>query len=287
MTERRPYPSDLSDARWALIAPRLTAWRQARTDAGVSGRAPTHDLRDIFNAILYVNRTGIAWRYLPHDFPPYRTVYGYFAAWSKEGIFTELNYQLTGLVRDHHGRTITPTASIMDSQSVKTSTNVPLSTQGTDAGKKIVGRKRGIITDTLGLLLAVIVTAASASDNTIGMDLLDRATTAYPTLTKTWVDAGFKNRLVEHGAALGVDVEIVTKDPQVKGFSVVKRRWVVERTLGWLMHHRRLVRDYEARPDNSASMITIAMIDNLAKRLTTETTPTWREPPKLQRTQNT
>ncbi|MGW1062144.1 IS5 family transposase [Micromonospora rubida] len=276
MTERRAYPSDLSDARWALIAPCLTAWRQARTDAGVSGRAPTHDLRDIFNAILYVNRTGIAWRYLPHDFPPYRTVYGYFAAWSKEGISTELNYQLTGLVRDHHGRTTEPTASIMDSQSVKTSTNVPLSTQGIDPGKRIVGRKRGIITDTLGLLLAVIVTAASASDNAIGMDLLDQATTTYPTLTKTWVDAGFKNRVVEHGAALGVDVEIVTKDPQVKGFSVVKRRWVVERTLGWLMHHRRLVRDYEARPDNSASMITIAMIDNLAKRLTTETTPTWR-----------
>ncbi len=288
MTARRPYPSDLSDARWALIAPRLTAWRQARTDAGVSGRAPSHDLRDIFNAILYVNRTGIAWRYLPHDFPPHdfpphATVYGYFAAWSKEGIFTELNYQLTGLVRDHHGRTIAP---IMDSQSVKTSTNVPLSTQGTDAGKKIVGRKRGIITDTLGLLLAVIVTAASASDNTIGIDLLDQATT-YPTLAKTWVDAGFKNRVVEHGAALGVDVEIVTKDPQIKGFSVVKRRWVVERTIGWLMHHRRLVRDYETRPDNSASMITLAMIDNLAKRLTTETTPTRREPLKPQHMQNT
>lgn len=276
MTERRAYPSDLSDARWALIAPRLTAWRQARTDAGVSGRKPTHDLREIFNAILYVNRTGIAWRYLPHDFPPHATVYGYFSAWSKEGIFTELNYDLTGLVRDHHGRTIQPTASIMDGQSVKTSTNVPLSTQGTDAGKKVVGRKRGIITDTLGLLLAVIVTAASASDNTIGINLLDQATTTHPTLTKTWVDAGFKNRVVEHGAQLGVDVEIVTKDPQVKGFSVVKRRWVVERTLGWLMHHRRLVRDYEARTDNSASMITIAMIDNLAKRLTAETTQTWR-----------
>lgn len=96
MTERRAYPSDLSDARWALIAPRLTAWRQARTDArtalGIKGRTPTHDLREIFNAILYVNRTGIAWRYLPHDFPAHPTVYGYFALWSKEGIFTELNY---------------------------------------------------------------------------------------------------------------------------------------------------------------------------------------------------
>jgi transposase len=276
MPARRAYPSDLSDARWELIAARLTAWRQARTDTGVSGRAPTHDLREIFNAILYLYRTGIPWRYLPHDFPPYRTVYGYFAAWSKEGIFTELNYDLTGLVRDHSGRSVAPTASIMDTQSVKTSTNVPAATQGTDAGKKIVGRKRGIITDTLGLLLVVVVTAASVSDNVIGMDLLDRATTAYPTLAKTWVDAGFKTKLVEHGATLGVDVEVVTKDPQLKGFNVVKRRWVVERTLGWAMQHRRLVRDYEARPDNSASMITIAMIDNLAKRLTAETTPTWR-----------
>lgn len=276
MTDRRAYPSDLSDARWQLIAPRLTAWRQARTDAGVKGRTPTHDLREIFNAILYVNRTGIPWRYLPHDFPPHATVYGYFAAWSREGIFTDLNYDLTGLVRDHSGRQVEPTASIMDTQSVKTSTNVPVATQGTDAGKKIVGRKRGIITDTLGLLLVVIVTAASVSDNVIGMDLLDQATTIYPTLAKTWVDAGFKNKLVEHGATLGVDVEVVTKDPQVKGFSVVKRRWVVERTLGWIMQHRRLARDYEARADNSASMITIAMIDNLAKRLTAETTPTWR-----------
>ncbi|GAB3161268.1 hypothetical protein GCM10027290_68190 [Micromonospora sonneratiae] len=164
----------------------------------------------------------------------------------------------------------------MDSQSVKTSTNVPLSTQGIDAGRKIVGRKRGIITDTLGLVLAVIVTAASASDNTIGIDLLDQAKATYPTLAKTWVDAGFKSKVVEHDAALGIDVETVTKDPQAKGFSVVKRRWVVERSIGWLMQHRRLVRDYEARPDNSASMITIAMIDNLAKRLTAENTQTWR-----------
>jgi transposase len=180
----------------------------------VSGRTAHHDLREIFNAILYLNRTGIPWRYLPHDFPPYRTVYGYFAAWSKEGIFTELNYNLTGLVRDHSGRNTSPTASIMDTQSVKTSTNVPAATQGTDAGKKIVGRKRGIITDTLGLLLAVVVTAASVSDNTIGAALLDRATTTYPTLAKTWIDAGFKSTVVEHGARLGVDV--VTRNPTPK-----------------------------------------------------------------------
>src|SRR3954451_8689349 len=193
-------------------------------------------------------------------------------------VFADLNYQLNGLVRNKSGRDATPSGSIMDTQSVKTSTNVPTATQGIDAGKRIVGRKRGIITDTLGLLLAVIVTAASVSDNTIGRNLLDRATATYPTLTKAWVDAGFRKKVVEHGAALGVDVEVVTKDPQVKGFSVIKRRWVVERTLGWLMQHRRLARDYEALPGNSATMITVAMIDNLARRLTDETTPTWHDP---------
>jgi transposase len=164
----------------------------------------------------------------------------------------------------------------MDTQSVKTSTNVPVTSQGTDAGKKIVGRKRGIMTDSLGLLITVMVTAASVSDNVIGIDLLDRTAAIHPTITKTWVDAGFKVKAVEHGARLGIDVEIVTKDPQARGFSIVKRRWVVERTLGWIMQHRRLVRDYEAKTQNSASMITIAMIDNLARRLTAETTPTWR-----------
>ncbi|SCF00360.1 transposase, IS4 family [Micromonospora purpureochromogenes] len=277
MAERPAYPSDLSDARWALIAPRLTAWRQARTDAGVGGRIATHDLREIFNAILYVNRTGIAWRYLPHDFPPWQTVYGYFTAWTGDGIFTQLNYDLTALARARAGRTTQPSACVIDTQSVKTSTNASAATQGIDAGKKIVGRKRGIVTDTLGLLLAVIVTAASASDNTIGIDLLEQAKATHPALTKTWVDAGFKNKVIEHGATLGIDVEVVAKDPHVKGFSVVKRRWVVERTLGWIMLHRRLARDYEALPGNSANMIRIAMIDNLARRLTNETTPTWRD----------
>jgi transposase len=276
MPDRPAYPSDLSDARWALIEPRLTAWRQARTDAGVGGRPATHDLRDIFNAILYLNRTGCPWRYLPHDFPPYRTVFGYFTAWTRDGIFTQLNYQLTGLARVKAGRHPQPTAGVIDTQSVKTSTNAPAGTQGIDAGKKIVGRKRGIVTDTLGLILAVLVTAASVSDNTIGVHLLNQAKAAQPALVKTWVDAGFKNTVIEHGAVLGIDVEVVTKDPQTRGFSVVKRRWVVERTLGWIMTHRRLARDYETRPGNSTSMIHIAMIDNLAKRLTDETTPTWR-----------
>lgn len=252
-------------------------------------RRPSRRTRSpaIFNAILYVNRTGIAWRYLPHDLPPWRSVYGYFKLWSDDSIFTDLNYTLNGLVRNKTGRRIEPTASIMDSQSVKTSTNVPAATQGIDAGKKIIGRKRGIITDTLGLLLAVIVTAASVSDNTIGIHLLNQATAIHPTLTKTWVDTGFRQKVVEHGAERGIDVETVAKNPEVKGFTIIKRRWVVERTLGWFKHHRRLARDHETLPATSENMIRIAMIDNLTRLATGETTPTWRNPPNHIIPQNT
>ena len=174
------------------------------------------------------------------------------------------------------GRKPEPTASVIDTQSVKTSTNVPLTSQGTDAGKKIVGRKRGILTDTIGLILAVIVTAASVSDNALGIHLLDQAEEHYPTITKSWVDTGFKNAVVEHGATLGIDVEVVDRNPGARGFHVLKRRWVVERSIGWIMMHRRLARDYETLTASSEAMIHLASIDNLAKRITDETTPTWR-----------
>jgi transposase len=276
MSERKAYPSDLSDARWALIEPTLTAWRQARLDRRPTGQPASVELREVFNAILYVNRTGIAWKYLPHDFPSHSTVYAYYAAWRDEGIFAQIGYELAGLARVKEGRKPEPTAAVIDTQSVKTSTNVPLTSQGTDAGKKIVGRKRGIITDALGIILAVTVTAASLSDNAIGTHLLSEAQGAYPTITKAWVDTGFKNAVIEHGATLGIDVEVVSRNAEARGFQIVKRRWVVERSLGWLMLHRRLARDYETLPASSEAMIHIASIDNLAKRITDETTPTWR-----------
>ncbi len=231
---------------------------------------------DVFNAILYINRTGIPWEYLPHDFPNHGTVYAYYAAWRDEGVFAQLNYDLTGLARVKEGRTSEPTASVIDTQSVKTSNNVPLTSQGTDAAKKIVGRKRGILTDTIGLILAVTVTAAGLSENALGIRLLDKAKETYPTISKSWVDTGFKNAVVEHGAKLGIDVEVVNRNPQIRGFHVVKRRWVVERSIGWIMMHRRLARDYETLTASSEAMIHIASVDNLAKRITDETTPTWR-----------
>lgn len=276
MSQPKPYPSDLSDARWALIEPTLTAWRQARLDRRPTGQPASVELRDVFNAILYINRTGIPWKYLPHDFPSHATVYFYYAAWRDEGIFAQLNYDLTGLARVKQGRAPEPTASIIDTQSVKTSTNVPLTSQGIDAAKKIVGRKRGIVTDTLGLILAVVVTAASLSENAVGIQLLDHVNNIYPTISKTWVDTGFKNTVIEHGASLGIDVEVVSRNTQKPGFHVVKRRWVVERSLGWIMFHRRLSRDYETLPASSEAMVHIASIDNLTRRITDETTPTWR-----------
>ncbi|MFM9634796.1 MULTISPECIES: IS5 family transposase [Streptomyces] len=276
MSERKPYPSDLSDARWALIEPTLTAWRKARLDRRPTGKPAKVELRDVFNAILYVNRTGIPWKYLPHDFPSHGTVYAYYATWRDEGIFAQLNYDLTGLARVKEGRKPEPTASVIDTQSVKTSNNVPLTSQGTDAAKKIVGRKRGILTDTIGLILAVTVTAAGLSENALGIRLLDQAKEKYPTISKSWADTGFKNAVVEHGARLGIDVEVVNRNPDARGFHVVKRRWVVERSIGWIMMHRRLARDYETLTASSEAMIHIASVDNLTRRITDETTPTWR-----------
>lgn len=178
------------------------------------------------------------------------------------------------------GRKPEPTASVIDTQSVKTSNNVPLTSQGTDAAKKIVGRKRGILTDTIGLILAVTVTvtvtAAGLSENALGIRLLDQAKEEYPTISKSWVDTGFENAAVEHGARLGIDVEVVNRNPDARGFHVVKRRWMVERSIGWIMMHRRLARDYETLTASSEAMIHIASVDNLVRRITDETTPTWR-----------
>ncbi|MCE7001530.1 IS5 family transposase [Kibdelosporangium philippinense] len=278
MGSRRAYRSDLSDARWALIEPTLTAWRAARRGPGTVMRV--HDLREIVNAILYVCRTGIAWEYLPHDFPPCKTVYDYYAKWEADGTTETLHDLLRDQVRVAKGRAAAPTAAIIDSQSVKTSCNVSESSQGIDAGKKIKGRKRHIATDVLGLLLAVIVTAASVQDSAGGQQVLDHLAAAHPTVSAAWVDGGYNNTVIRHGAQRGIRVEVV-KRPSAKGFHVLPRRWVVERSLGWLMQHRRLARDYEALPQRSRTMVHWAMTNIMSRTLTGESTQTWRnDPPK-------
>lgn len=279
VTDRPRYPSDISDARWALIEPVLSAWQAERLARSAAPVRPKYPLREIWNALLYLNRTGVQWQYLPHDFPHYQTVNAYYNSWRDEGIFEQLNADMTQLARVKEGRKPEPTAGIVDTQSVKTSGNVPAAEQGIDAGKKIVGRKRGIVTDTLGLLLAVIVMAASVTENAAGMQLLSQAKAAHPQIAHVWADSGFKNQAVEHAAAEGITLEIVQRKSDKPGFHVVKRRWVVERTIGWLMMHRRLARDYEKRDESSQAMINLAMIDNVTKRITGENTPTWRDWP--------
>lgn len=239
----------LSDARWELLEPALSAWRAERRGKGLDiGRPPEHDLRRIMDAILYVDRTGTPWRYLPHDFAPWETVYGYFAAWQKDGVLDQLNGLLRRLVRKAEGRDVEPSACVLDAQSVKTPANVPAAGQGIDAGKKIAGRKRHIGVDAAGLLLAVLATAAGVSDNAGGIRLLSNIAEGHPRVTKAWVDSGYRTKTIDHGTRLGIDVEVIRRDPAQKGFKVIPRRWAVERTLGWLTHHRRLARDYETHP---------------------------------------
>ncbi len=263
----------MSDARWALIEPVFTAWRARRTGPGAAARA--HELREIVNAILYVNRTGIPWEYLPHDFPPYKTVYDYYAKWEIDGTTQQVHDLLRDRTRQSLGHSVKPAAAVVDAQSVKTSANVAETSQGIDVGKKIKGRKRHVITDTLGLVLAVLVTAANVHDTTGGKLLLDDLAAAHPGVPKVWADGGYQNSIFNHGARLGIDVEVVQR-PRTKGFEPLPKRWVIERTFGWLMQYRRLARDYEALPERSRAMIHWAMANKMARELTGESTPTWR-----------
>ncbi|TDU80663.1 IS5 family transposase [Streptomyces sp. KS 21] len=273
MSARRAYRSDVSDARWALIEPVFVAWRAARSGPGTAARV--HDLREIVNAILYVNRTGIPWEYLPHDFPPFKTVYDYFAKWEADGTTELVHDLLRDRTRRANTRSAEPSAAVVDAQSVKTSSNVSEASQGIDAGKKIKGRKRHLITDTLGLALAVLVTAASVHDSAGGKQVLTELAAAHPSVTKVWADGGYQTSVIQHGAGLGIDVEVVQR-PRTKGFQPLPKRWVIERTFGWLMQHRRLARDYEALPQRSRTMIHWAMANKMSRELTGESAPTWR-----------
>lgn len=185
------------------------AWRAARVGPGTAARV--HELREIVNAILYVNRTGIPWEYLPHDFPPYKTVYDYYAKREVDGTAQRVHDLLRDKSRRAHGRPANPSAAVLDAQSVKTSANVAEGSQGIDAGKKIKGRERHVATDTLGLVLAVIVTAASVHDSTGGKRLLDELAVSHPSVTKVWADGGYQSSVFQHGAAKGIDVEVVKR----------------------------------------------------------------------------
>ncbi|MGH9259756.1 MAG: IS5 family transposase [Acidimicrobiales bacterium] len=261
----RHYPSSsVTDAQWAVIGPLLPP---AGNTAGRGGRPEKWPRRLVLDAIFYLVRGGIAWRALPAGFPPAPTVYGFFARWARAGLWQRLHDALRDRLRIRLGRDPRPSAAIIDSQSIQGSEQVHRATRGYDAGKKTNGRKRHIAVDTNGLLLAVVVTVASIQDRDGAIRLLAALDGKFSTIRHIWADAGYAGRFVTWaGQVLKTTVEIV-KRSDAPGFQLLHRRWVVERTFGWLLKHRRLVRDYETRPDHHEALVHIALAMTMSRRL--------------------
>lgn len=257
------YPSDLTDKEWKVVEPLIPKPK-------LGGRPPKHTRRLILNAIFYLNRTGCQWRLLPTDFPPRSTVFEYFAAWRRIGLWERLNKTLRDKVRIAEGRKPSPSAAILDSQSVKGAEQGGAAI-GYDAGKKVSGRKRHVAVDTLGLILGVCVTSAAVQDRDGAVALLSGLYLLFGRLQIIWADGGYAGALVEWVKGLRpfgrLHLEIVRRSDDAKGFKLVRKRWIVERTFSWLYKCRRLVRDYERRVDHSESHIYVSMCRLMLKRL--------------------
>ncbi|ATY09589.1 IS5 family transposase [Amycolatopsis sp. AA4] len=259
----------MTDAQWALVEPLLPPPGNI-TDKG--GRPEKHPRRLVLDAIFYLARGGIAWRQMPGDFPPAMTVYDIFRRWTKTGVWQRVHDALRDQVRVRAGRRPLPTAAIIDAQTVRGADTVPAASAGYDAGKKTKGRKRHIATDTLGLLLAVVVTAASTQDRDGAHLLLAALRARFGAIAHVWADGGYSGRLVAWAKqVLSLTVEIVKRTDDTTGFVVLPRRWVVERTFGWITKHRRCVRDYETLPEHHETMVYIAMIMTMSRRLARNT----------------